>query len=403
MSDEFDNDGKTIGVPEIQRFTPARLEKSQSPGSPPSVTGKKSAHGSDTADPHTIGNPNGIEDLDLPAKIEKPASPKVNSNGFRGVSASASGIDQAEPGPVNPWPQDKESIPPPNDPPAPEIRNPVRPDNSAQAAPPPSDRKPPGQNDTQASGAWETNPEDELDFASIRMEFRPLGKKVWQRLATFSRQSSGPWVIGRSIFGNNASLINSITEAHFHLLIEQGGQFVIEPLESLNGVYEKLIPQTWYPLVDQCRLIIGDYVIEFRTAEPAAEPATLCSDEGEQFRSTFLSAPARLLVLGPDGEPSVGLPLLARRSTIVGRGGPNLKVSCDITLPDEKLKLSRAHCEFVQDDDKFFLVDLGSFNGTFLQLDGRTQVNVGDVSAPDQAAQFFIGKFLFRFIDERGL
>jgi pSer/pThr/pTyr-binding forkhead associated (FHA) protein len=233
------------------------------------------------------------------------------------------------------------------------------------------------------------------------MEVLSPGKKnVWQRVGTFSRHDSGPWVIGRSIAGNKASLLNSITEAHFQLLIEPGGQFVIEPLESLNGVYEKLTSQTPYQLVDQCRLIIGDYVIEFRTAEPAAEPATLCSDEGEQFRSTFLSAPARLLVLGPDGEPSVELPLLARRSTIVGRGGPNLEISCDLTLPDENMVLSRAHCEFVQDDGKFFLVDLGSRNGTFLQLDGRTQVNVGDVSAPDQAAQFSVGQFLFRFIDE---
>lgn len=401
MSDEFDNDGKTIGVPEIQRFTQARLEKSQSPGSPPSVTGKNSPHGSDTADLHTMGNPNGIEDLDLSAKIEKLASPKVNSNGFRGVSALASSIEQAEPEPENPWNQDKEYIPPPTLPPAIPIRIPQNPVHSAQATRPPSRRKPTDPYITVAPSARETYPEDELDFASIRMEVLSPGKKnVWQRVGTFSRHDSGPWVIGRSIAGNKASLLNSITEAHFQLLIEPGEQFVIEPLESLNGVYEKLTSQTPYQLVDQCRLIIGDYVIEFRTAEPAAEPATLCSDEGEQFRSTFLSAPARLLVLGPDGEPSVELPLLARRSTIVGRGGPNLEISCDLTLPDENMVLSRAHCEFVQDDGKFFLVDLGSRNGTFLQLDGRTQVNVGDVSAPDQAAQFSVGQFLFRFIDE---
>ena len=51
-----------------------------------------------------------------------------------------------------------------------------------------------------------------------------------------------------------------------------------------------------------------------------------------------------------------------RRSVIIGRGGANKP--CDIVLPERQV--SRQHTEIFVDQGRYFLRDLGSKNGTFL-------------------------------------
>lgn len=419
MSDEQSDGGFTMGLPKNSRRAYTPPPKSPSPGSPPRpldrTTPPRNAD-EDTntdmgdqltgsieeakMDPSYFANLGHLRNIDIPTD-------RGGSNSYNRPQN-----ENAEPVAVNPWNDDDEPLAPPTPPQSARISKPQKqlrpaqppqPVQPAQPARPASKRKSFDPNITNAPGTLDRYPEDELDFASIRMEVLPPGKNaIWRRVGTYSRHENGPWIIGRSIAGNKASLLNSIAEEHFQLLIEPNGQFVIEPLQSLNGVYERLTPRTKYELIDQSRLIIGEFLIEFRTADPSIEPVALRSAEGEEFRGTFLYAPALLHVLGPDNKPCVTFPLMDRLSTVVGRGGPNpnLELNCDISLPDDHMLISRAHCEFIQEDGKFYLVDLGSRNGTFLQLDGRTDISVGSASNPEQAAQFSVGQLLFRFIDE---
>ena len=90
-----------------------------------------------------------------------------------------------------------------------------------------------------------------------------------------------------------------------------------------------------------------------------------------------------IAVSGPDGTPLATIETASARVT-VGR----LHDANDIVLePDPELLVSRvAHCALEADGARWFVVDGGSVNGTFLrrtgalrQVAGRTQLRAGDV------------------------
>jgi DNA-binding winged helix-turn-helix (wHTH) protein len=94
-------------------------------------------------------------------------------------------------------------------------------------------------------------------------------------------------------------------------------------------------------------------------------------------------SPARLVAAGPDGAELAALELVGERVT-VGR----LPETNDIALqPDPELLVTReAHCTFEHEGARWFVVDGGSVNGTFLRrgstldrLTKRTPLHDGDV------------------------
>jgi hypothetical protein len=96
-----------------------------------------------------------------------------------------------------------------------------------------------------------------------------------------------------------------------------------------------------------------------------------------------MGSAAEVAVSGPDGGPPETVRLAGARAT-VGR----LRDANDIALePDPELLVTRvAHCTLEADGPRWFVLDGGSVNGTFVrrngvleQVAGRTQLREGDV------------------------
>jgi pSer/pThr/pTyr-binding forkhead associated (FHA) protein len=79
---------------------------------------------------------------------------------------------------------------------------------------------------------------------------------------------------------------------------------------------------------------------------------------------------------------------LSREVTIVGRSP-----TCDIPVPD--VHVSRQHCRMVRQGDRFYIEDMNSIGGTFVnnqRIEGATQLAHGDrIRVADFAAVFESG------------
>ena len=90
---------------------------------------------------------------------------------------------------------------------------------------------------------------------------------------------------------------------------------------------------------------------------------------------------AELVVVHPGGERVARLPLLGERMTVGRQADAN-----DIALqPDPQLLVTRAaHCTFERVGARWFVVDGGSVNGTFLRRDGALNRVTGRTPLQDR-------------------
>src|SRR6476469_4697803 len=98
-----------------------------------------------------------------------------------------------------------------------------------------------------------------------------------------------------------------------------------------------------------------------------------------------IGASAEVVATGPDGRVIASVSLSGRRVTVGRLPGVN-----DVALePDPEMLVTRAaHCTFEREGTRWFVVDGGSVNGTFLrragsleQVAGRMPLQDGDVVA----------------------
>ncbi len=151
----------------------------------------------------------------------------------------------------------------------------------------------------------------------------------------------------------------------------------IEPLESLNGIYVQVSRPT--VLADGMRFRIGDYVLEYRDAEPDDPATPKVGDDGERFVAHALEPLGFLDFIRPDDRPGVRFPILKPTSTVLGRGGidpSGVPRQVDVPLLNDKL-VSGRHAEIRRVDDHFVIEDLKSKNGTFVQVREKTVVRDG--------------------------
>lgn len=115
----------------------------------------------------------------------------------------------------------------------------------------------------------------------------------------------------------------------------------------------------------------------------------LSSEDLEAVRG--LSAGDALLIIDPGGSQSSRV-LLNSDVTTVGRHPQS-----DVFL--DNITVSRNHAKFIREGDQFFIEDLGSLNGTYVNrrlVDRRTRLEAGD--------EIQIGRFRATFsIGEAGL
>jgi pSer/pThr/pTyr-binding forkhead associated (FHA) protein len=159
---------------------------------------------------------------------------------------------------------------------------------------------------------------------------------------------------------------------------------------SLNGVYLKLGKSV--ALQDGSRFRVGARIIEFHEADLQPEVEPLVAEDGEEFWSAGLQPIAFLDFIRPDGEPGLRFPVSNPDRTVLGRESrPGKPV--DIALPNDDW-VSGQHAQVRCEKGKFFLDDLQSRNGTFVRVDGPTEVHSGDI--------LLVGRVLLRVVDSAG-
>jgi len=170
--------------------------------------------------------------------------------------------------------------------------------------------------------------------------------------------------------------METMAERHVRFKNTVGG-VEIEALDSLNGIYLQINrPVT---LADGTRFRIGDYVLEYRDADPGDPVSPKVADDGERFVALDVKPLGFLEFVRPDDQPGVRFPILKPTSTVLGRGGNDQSGAprhVDVPLLNDKL-VSGRHAEIRLLDDHFVLEDLNSKNGTFVQIHEKKVVGDG--------------------------
>jgi pSer/pThr/pTyr-binding forkhead associated (FHA) protein len=187
-----------------------------------------------------------------------------------------------------------------------------------------------------------------------------------------------------------------------HARLERtGATLQLRDLGSVNGVFLRLAPgrsngskpaESEVPLRDQDLFLVGQQVIRFEVVRDAEEGLGPAIEHGTLLFGTPTSPRfARLCQRTIEGVTR-DVYYISKRETVLGRE------SGDIVFTEDPF-LSRRHAiiradslpppsKSTSDEARFTLIDLGSSNGTFIQIRGNVTLKDGD--------QFRIGQQLFR-------
>jgi len=146
----------------------------------------------------------------------------------------------------------------------------------------------------------------------------------------------------------------------------EGGNLTLEDKGSLNGIYLRLIPEQEYDLEPGTTFRIGQEVVRF---ELLPDPAK--NDDGtDVMGSPRKSAWGRLgLVVSKDVIGNAFL--LEGDEILIGRERGH------IIFPEDGY-VSGLHVKIIRKDGGYKIVDVGSSNGSYLRVEGQSQVNSGD-------------------------
>jgi pSer/pThr/pTyr-binding forkhead associated (FHA) protein len=166
---------------------------------------------------------------------------------------------------------------------------------------------------------------------------------------------------------------------------EKSLEFVLIDLASTNGIYLRLAKETTrdVTLEDQDLFLVGQQVLKFEVVRDAEEGLAPATQHGTLvFGTPATPRYARLSQRTVEGVTR-DVFHVQKTETVLGRE------QGDIVFTDDPF-LSRRHAAIKFDHEKrrFVLTDLGSSNGTFIQIRGQVTIKSGD--------QFRIGQQLFR-------
>jgi pSer/pThr/pTyr-binding forkhead associated (FHA) protein len=198
-------------------------------------------------------------------------------------------------------------------------------------------------------------------------------------------------VVGRDSFRKATPAVEFLAADHLRIHLE-GDAIYVEEGESLNGVYLKLPANRPIELKSGTRFQVGQHVIEFQIPAPPALDEPVISQDHEKLRWRRLEPMADLVFVGPDNGPGLRFPLTKVEGTVIGREG-------DISLTGDAWS-SRLHARVVRQGDRFLLEDLGSTNGTFVKIVGRTRIKPGNVRDTVMGDVLLMGSVLVRVIEK---
>lgn len=151
---------------------------------------------------------------------------------------------------------------------------------------------------------------------------------------------------------------------------------------SINGVFIKI--RDTVPLQHGDHFLTGEQLIRFEQVEGYHPYQGAAAQPGDDAK--FYGCPPekhlhfRLVHLFRDQE----------EGTVLYASSPNIRIGrehCDLSFPFDR-HISGRHARVFEENDGFFLQDLGSRNGTFLRLSKPYPLQDGD--------HFFAGQQLFR-------
>lgn len=170
-------------------------------------------------------------------------------------------------------------------------------------------------------------------------------------------------------------------------LIYRSGQFFIQDLDSLNGIFVRL--RGPLPVEHGDLVLIGLEVLRFEVVSEAEQRLGPAVEQGTQvFGSPATPRPARLIQCTVEGVAR-DIFFLSRTETVIGREAGDIVFTSDPFM-------SRRHAAITRDPrtNVFTLRDLGSSNGTYLRIRGERSVGDND--------HIRIGQHLFRLEIEGG-
>jgi len=226
--------------------------------------------------------------------------------------------------------------------------------------------------------------------------------------------------IGRTEGGIVVANDRYISPRHARIVM-RGGSFFVRDLESVNGIFVRIpFPRTSLPssapsqrpsrllsqaggapqipssaadaeqlLADQDLFLVGQQVLRFEVVKHADEGFGVASENGTMLFGTP-AAPryARLSQRTVEGVVR-DVFHVKKAETVIGRESGDIVFSDDPFL-SRRHAVVRAHgLTLVGESRSFALADLGSSNGTFLQVREEVRLRHGD--------HFRIGQQLFRF------
>jgi pSer/pThr/pTyr-binding forkhead associated (FHA) protein len=147
-----------------------------------------------------------------------------------------------------------------------------------------------------------------------------------------------------------------------------GGRLVIRDLGSFNGTFIKVKQEL--PLVHNDCICIGQQFLRFEVCEIVPSPSQ-APDGTYRHGAPLPGVGARLILIGMGGL-EFDVYYLRNEETIVGR------VNGDIIFSKDNF-ISRSHAKIISRDGAFYIADMGSSNGTFLQIREETELVEGDL------------------------
>lgn len=177
--------------------------------------------------------------------------------------------------------------------------------------------------------------------------------------------------VGRSINSTNVPGLGSMAVRHLKFTYDRA-KLLVEDLGSLNGVYLRIAEPV--ELVDGMRFRIGMQLIEFHREDSFDQVPPLTSEEGEEFYSRDVESAAYLDLIRPNGRPGLRFPIVNLGATVIGREGPGVNIAL---INDSSV--SGRHAQLHREDGRFFLEDLKSRNGTYINLLDPHELKSGDV------------------------
>ncbi len=165
------------------------------------------------------------------------------------------------------------------------------------------------------------------------------------------------------------------------------GAVTLSDLGTANGVYLRVRKDAEVPLVDQDLILVGQQVLRFEIVRG--------SDEGfggaTQHGTLLFGTPAQRTTARLAQRTTEGITRdvfhVRKDEWVLGRE------SGDVVFTQDAF-MSRRHAAVRKRGESFFLADLGSSNGTFLQIRGSVHLSRGD--------ELRVGQQLYRLFGSEG-